>query len=169
MAIWTFCAAYAKHPARGYRILLHGNNGTGKSHCAKAVFRWASRVALNLPWLNDPAGMRLAAAAMVNWPQFVDRLKRGEWDRMDELMAADLLVLDDIGAEHDPSRVGEEKLYLLLEKRESRWTMLTTNVGLADWPAKFERRIVSRFFRNFVRVSLENVPDWKVENPEPSK
>lgn len=160
-AVYDFCSGYAKNPGTGYRLLIHGNNGTGKSHAAKAINRWARSVAIHLPLMNGEEGMRLSTSEFYNWPSVVDRLKSGEWDLIEHMMEPDLLVIDDLGAEHDPSRVGMEKLYLLLERRESRWTVITTNVAPEAWELNFERRISSRFLRNFKHVSLEDVRDFK--------
>jgi len=165
---YMFCRDYAANPGHGRRLLIHGENGSGKSHCARAIFRWAQAASINLPLVNLPLrgedlGTRLSDAQFIHWPTVVDRFHppHEEWWRVDDAMCCSLLVIDDIGAEHDPSRVGIEKLYLLLERRERMWTVLTTNVTPAAWEEKFERRISSRFLRNCDRVSVENVPDFK--------
>jgi hypothetical protein len=53
-----------------------------------------------------------------------------------------------------------EKLYLILERRVAKWTVITTNVPPESWESKFERRIASRFLRNARHVSLADVPDY---------
>lgn len=158
--VYGFCAAYAKKPSQGYRLIIYGNNGAGKSHTGRAIHRWASRLAIDLPWVMGEAGPRLSEAAMVNWPRFVDRLKSDNWDLADEYVGKDMLIIDDLGAEHDPSKVGIEKLYWILEKRERRWTVITTNLLIEEWESKFEKRIASRLARNSRTVSVENVPDY---------
>ena len=90
----------------------------------------------------------------------IDGFKRGEWDVIEESVDLALLVLDDIGAEHDPSGIGKEKLYYLLERRECKFTVLTTNVPPSQWELKFERRIASRFLRNCTVIDLSDVPDY---------
>lgn len=159
--VYEFCSGYAKCPWRGYRLIIYGNNGVGKSHAARAIHSWANRMAINLPLVNAEVGVRLATSAFYNWPSIVDRLKSGEWELLEEMKDLNLLVLDDIGAEHDPSKMGAEKLYLILERREFKWTVLTTNVGQLDWEYKFEKRIASRLFRNFRHVAVDEVPDFK--------
>lgn len=117
-------------------------------------------MSIDLPLVDGPEGVRLPEVVMVNWPMMVNSLKQGNWDRIDDLMRVELLVLDDVGAEHDPSKVGQEKLYLLLERREHRWTVLTSNVYPVAWPERFERRIASRLLRNFEHIDLSEVPDY---------
>lgn len=160
-AVYDFCAGYAKSPSRGYRMVIYGNNGAGKSHAAKAIHGWANRMAINLPLVNDDVGVRLATSEFHNWPTVVDRLKGGEWELIEQMMPVNLLVLDDLGAEHDPSKMGIEKLYLLLERREQKWTVITTNVGPLAWEGRFEKRIASRFLRNCKHIALDEVPDYK--------
>jgi DNA replication protein DnaC len=159
-SVYNFCRDYARRPGDGLRMILYGGNGSGKSHAAKAVWRWAQRMAINLPLVDAEEGMRLANAEFWNWPWVVDELKKGSWHLIEDMIPCSLLVLDDIGAEHDPSKVGAEKLYLLLEHRQHKWTILTTNIGPDEWDEKFERRISSRFLRNSKHVSLLDVPDF---------
>jgi DNA replication protein DnaC len=139
--------------------LIYGENGTGKSHASKAVYYWANRIAMNIPLIDAETGVRTADAIMVNWPTVVDGFKRNDWD-LDDLYNCALLVIDDIGAEHDPSRVGIEKLYTLLERRINRWTLITTNVSPDQWEFKFERRIADRLCRNCQHVDLSQVPSF---------
>lgn len=158
--LWTFSADYAKQPNNGRRLLIYGNNGCGKTHSAKALFRWACNVALKLPLQLGEDGARLSNAEYVHWPRLMRRKREEIVERLDEVCAADLLVVDDIAAEHDPWGLAKAELYILLERRECRWTILTTNVGPESWDDRLERRIASRFLRNCDLVELSEVPDW---------
>lgn len=115
--------------------------------------------------------MSLPRADFIHWPTVIKRLKppyEEVW-RIDDVENSSLLVVDDIGAEYVPtdkdgvptSGFSNEKLYLLLERREWRWTILTTNVTPQQWEDRFERRISSRFLRNCECIDLEGVPDYK--------
>lgn len=157
--VYEFCRDYAKSPRRGRRLVIYGENGSGKSHTAKAINHWANRIAMNIPLVDADQGIRLADSVIVNWPTVVDGFKTGQWD-IEDLFDASLLIIDDIGAEHDPSRVGIEKLYLLLERREQKWTILTTNIHPANWETKFERRVADRLLRNCEHIDLTDVPSY---------
>jgi DNA replication protein DnaC len=161
--VYQFCRDYALNPATGKRMVIYGLNGAGKSHTARAIVVWAQRVAVNLPLVNseEDLGGTLARARYVNWPAFLHAMKGGEWEARGDLEKIELLALDDIGAEHDPSKVGAESLYLILERREFRWTVITTNVKREDWDRKFEKRIASRLLRNTIRVDVSDVPDYQ--------
>jgi DNA replication protein DnaC len=159
VAVWGFCRAFVDQPHRPKRLLLYGNNGNGKSRALRAIKRWIADRALELPLFHDEENMRTCECALINWAEQVDRFKAGDW-YIEHLIEADMLLLDDLGAEHDPSKAGVEKLYLLLERRERKWTVVTTNVLPEAWEQKFERRIADRLFRNFEHVDLSNLPSF---------
>lgn len=165
--VYQFCSDYSKCPKRGYRLVIFGENGSGKTHAARAIWRWAHRIAMHIPLVNtddrpgfENTGFGLATAEFHSWATLINRMKGGEWEFLEELFPVHLLALDDVGAEHDPSKIGAEKLYLLLERREFKWTIITTNIGQEEWENKMDRRISSRFFRNSKHVDLSQVPDY---------
>lgn len=160
-SIYGVCSDYAKSPSIGRTVVIFGANGAGKSHTSKAVFRWAKAIAQKLPIVkNGENEFGPPAPMFAHWPKIVDKFKEGEWAIIDDFMETALLVLDDIGAVHDPSTVGAEKLYILLSHREKRWNIVTTNVAPGEWPEKFERHIASRLFRNAQHIDLSQVPDY---------
>jgi DNA replication protein DnaC len=71
-----------------------------------------------------------------------------------------MAIIDDIGAEHDPSGYGREQLYLILSRREFRWNIITTNLNPSGWHERIERRIASRLYRNADHLDMSNVPDF---------
>lgn len=101
------------------------------------------------------------------WPQFLDQLKEGQWDLVQDAIAVPVLILDELGGGHDPSRVGVDKLCQILSKREGMWTMITTNISPSSWEETFDRRIASRFFRSSEIVDLTQVPDFSLVNAAP--
>lgn len=146
-------------------MFIYGPNGTGKSHTAKAVSRWARRLAIDLPLVSDDGGMRLAQSKYVFWPKFCkeekDRMRSGDTDEgYDEILKSEFLILDDVGAEHDPSRWAVEQFYMILDIRFDRWTLITSNVSPSSWDTRFEKRISSRLVRNCELADLEGVPDF---------
>lgn len=158
--VYELVRGYRQNPAHGRRIVIYGGVGNGKTHCGKRLVRWANRAAMNLPLVRgDGAGGRLACALVIHWPTVVDDFKKGNWD-LDDALEADLLVIDDIGAEHDPSSIGREKLYQLLERREGKWDFITTNIVPDEWETKFEFRIADRLFRNATHVDFTRVPSY---------
>jgi DNA replication protein DnaC len=160
----AFCEAFAVNPRRGYRLLITGPNGTGKTHTARAVIRWARSEKMRIPvdpiQIDDGETYDLVRSMFLFWPKVVDGFKAGHWNVIEEAEKQSMLAIDDIGAEHDPSGIGREKLCYLLERRAQRYTIMTTNVPRLEWQEKFERRIASRFLRNCVIVDLSGLPDF---------
>lgn len=95
-----------------------------------------------------------------NWPKFIKLVKAGEWNAIQTLCHAELVIVDDVGAEYDPNKFATSELYELLERREHDWTVITTNVSPDKWEDRFERRVSSRFLRNTIHVALDNVHDF---------
>ena len=158
------CDVFSK-PSAGRGLVLWGKYGTGKTHIAKGLCRWFEDVRLSLPLVrgrneNGELDMQVPERRFVNWPQVVDGIKQEQWEIFDWLNAAYLTVVDDIGAEHDPSGFGREKLYLLLNAREFKYTVVTTNIHPNDWTKKLTERIASRLLRNFTLIDMSQVPDF---------
>lgn len=103
--------------------------------------------------------MRTIDCVFVNWAARVSEFKSGSWG-IDDMLDATVLILDDIGAEHDPTRAAVEKLYLILEHRENRHTWVTTNIPPGGWEQRFDRRIADRLFRNSVHVDMAKCPSY---------
>ncbi len=162
--IFQLCIEYSKSPSRGRTVVIFGDNGTGKTRFTKKVAKWARSIATRLPLVADQLGMQgnmmVPSVSFVSWPEVVDGFKRDEWQILEDLQAATMLLIDDIGAEHDPSRIGVEKMYCLLNRREFHWNFFSTNVSPGQWAEKFEKRIASRLFRNAVHIDMSKVTDF---------
>ena len=158
------CDIFSK-PAAGRLLILVGPNGCGKTHISKNLCAWFDDAQLKLPLVrgrneSGEIDVQIAARRFVNWAQVIDGIKQEQWEIFDWLNSSYLTVIDDIGAEHDPSGVGREKLYLLLNAREYRYTVITTNIMPNEWEKKFTRRIASRLMRNSTVLNLSTVPDF---------
>lgn len=152
---------------RGGKVLIiYGANGCGKSHAAKAVRDWFNAVRMLIGPAHRTATSdresecSIVDCCYVNWPEAVEGIKKEQWLVFENLAVEYLAIIDDIGAEHDPSGIGLEKLYLILNRRERMHTIITTNFPPSAWEGKFEKRITSRLFRDTVHVDLTKVPDY---------
>lgn len=157
-----FCFDLWRNPLHGRTLVLAGSNGTGKTHCAEAVRRWLSLVGHGKQFVKAPNVISHLDCTFWHWPALLDAFKSGEWDILGDLFDATALIIDDLGAEHDPSGVGVDKLCQVLSRREEAWTLITTNIMPAFWQQKFDRRVASRLFRNSTLVDLSGVSDYCV-------
>ena len=142
----TAALAFAKRPDRGEDervdqprtewLLLGGSHGTGKTHLAAAI-----------------ANLRIQAereAVFIVVPDLLDRLRAAyspnseiTYDELFEsAREAELLILDDLGAQSS-TPWAQEKLYQILNERYNRRlpTVITTNLRLDDMELRLRSRI----------------------------
>lgn len=146
--------------------IMFGANGCGKSHIARRFYEIFDSLRLNIGPVTvgatsaTEADCKIPECVFVHWPTAIDGIKKDQWHIFERCCVEYFVILDDIGAEHDPSGIGLEKLYLILNQRERKRTLLTTNFSSGEWETKFEKRISSRLFRNATHIDLSQVPDY---------
>jgi len=119
-----------------------GISGTGKTFLAKKIRSAASRITYMLQ--HDS----LIYPIMFSfWPDLLSRLRDGEFWRMDDLSEANLVVMDEIAIDHDPSGFAADKLCQILSRRVGKWTLLTSNWTLSKIQ-EIDPRISSRMVRD---------------------
>lgn len=123
-------------------LSLLGKSDTGKTHCAKAIWREIKRS--NLRW--NPGHLEFQPV-FTYWPKLVEEMRDGNYGEFRDMAKWPYLCLDEIGAERDPNGFSAEKLSILLGSRTGRWTVITGNLGMAD-VAKIDLRIASRMERD---------------------
>jgi DNA replication protein DnaC len=125
---------YAAQPA-GW-LYLCGPCGAGKSHLAAAI---ANHLAMG--------GQGVTYASVPDLLRFVRRGfgERTADERLDALLAIDVLILDDLGAEH-LTAWAQEQLFVLLNARylAERATVLTSNDRPEALPARLQSRIAEQ-------------------------
>ena len=179
-------------------LFFHGHPGGGKTHLAAAVarkfagYRRSVRTALGHdipPPLRDAVAERVEQAfpdgppgaktvIFATAPRLLDRI-RSTYDRqnedtellMGELAGADLLVIDDLGAEK-PSEWASEKLFRIIDERgqAGRPFIVTTNHSLAGLAGRYATsdfpggdRMASRIAGHCQIVQV-NAPDYRIRS-----
>lgn len=118
-------------------ILFYGNKGTGKTFYASCIYNALKEKRVLVGFTSTPNLMNILS----------------KWDKseiFDELKAAKLLVIDDLGAERG-SEYGAEMMYSVIDARykTGRPTIVTTNLDLEDmkneddlWKSRIYDRVI---------------------------
>ena len=76
---------------------------------------------------------------------------------LQDTISADVLFLDDIGAETEKYKTGEsvDALCQVLSRREDKWTMITTNIDPMNWSQRFDVRVADRLNRHSAIIAMK--------------
>lgn len=156
----AFCARWAAMDYNKSMLVLAGESGCAKTHVARAIYQFCTASRFTL-WPEKHT--KLMSTKLIRWPEEADFLNTGDYENeflMAELFSRDLLVIDDIGAENDAWKKATNKLCQIFSRRESKFTVVTTNIQPQDWSSKFDTRIADRLMRNSEVIDLFGVDSY---------
>jgi DNA replication protein DnaC len=141
---------WEENRSTGHGLYFVGDVGTGKTHLAVAV-------------MNELIARKRVPALFVTVPELLDNMRGtynnpgrdiDEW--MDSVKNADLLLLDDLGAERANDWV-RERIFVIVNHRyrEELPTIFTSNTGPKDLAAQLGERTASRIISMCDWISLE--------------
>lgn len=135
----SYLKSWEENKEEGKGLYFCGSVGTGKTHLAVAV-------------MNELMSKKRVPSLFVTVPELLDNLRGAymipgrdldEW--MEAVKNADLLVLDDLGAEK-PTAWVQERVFVIVNHRyrEALPTIFTSNTEPEDLPAQLGERTASR-------------------------
>ena len=146
-----WCRNVAANGAELRGLVLAGPFGCGKTHALNASARYVRDVRL-AEGVWPGAWPHPLTVARVDWATLVREVADNDnREFMDDLIAADVCLLDDVGSEEDrfksgaPVRILGDVLGALHDKR--RFMLLTTNIGSDGWGARWDKRVEDRLNR----------------------
>jgi hypothetical protein len=127
---------------KGSMIILSGDSGTGKTMMSRNLRKWVDRVSPDC---------RFASVVWVDWVGWWERYQENKpCQDVQDMIEADCLFIDDVGAESDRYKSGQNTAILcqILGKREKKYTVITTNIPRSDFQTHFDTRVADRLKRN---------------------
>lgn len=158
----VFCRLWFKNDHSKPMLVLAGNPGCGKTHVAKAVYKFAVKMAMAAFDSRAWGERSVPSSRCLSWPLVCSEINEKRYGLVEDLIDHDLAVIDDVGAENDPWKVCADRLCQILSRREGRFTLVTTNIQPKDWAERFDARISDRLFRQSMVVDLSQVPSYSI-------
>jgi DNA replication protein DnaC len=144
-------------------LLLQGSYGLGKSHLSFCIAKHVKSLGKTVIFITMPELLNAIRDSYSN-------KKFSELEILDACIIADLLILDDLGAEYVRSENGQEswagdKLLQIVNSRSDKHTVYTTNYKSRQLAEKYGvhgGRIISRMMKGTYTVKLEG-KDYRIQ------
>lgn len=148
-------------------IILTGGTGCGKTHLAVAI-----GVNVNVMSNRDDIQkivLYFSFSKLLNLIRdgYSNSTFKNEKYYMDLAEKADLLIIDDLGQEfgsdisQKKSEFSNKILFGLLDPREDKATIITSNLNLESLEKQYDPRIISRLKANMVPITFTETSDYR--------
>ena len=140
---------------------LLGTSGTGKTRLAKQCKKKIRQLGLDcyphkITRITQQKSMR-----WFPWPKFARKLRGGEHNLVDVAIDADILFIDDLGAEYKTDYI-TGALTEICDQRLGKWTFITSNLGLSHIADFVDARVASRMMRGENTVAETSALDFSL-------
>ncbi len=158
--VYYRCMKYAENfDTESVSLYFCGRTGLGKTHLSLAIANEAIKKGYNVIY-----------GSVITFLNKLEREKFGRADSFeteDILIGADLLILDDLGAEFS-SAVATSSLYNIINSRIARGvpTIISSNLSLEEIKSRYPESIASRIIGNFVMVKFFGDDIRQLQNNE---
>lgn len=118
-------------------IYIYGDKGRGKSHLAVSAYKFVKNLGYTSLFFDVPKLLNVIRSIIRKDVDF------SENDLFSAIESVDLLILDDIGAERKTEWV-EEVMFLLINQRQGKSTIYTSNLDIKELEERYGGRIADR-------------------------
>tara|TARA_R110000824_G_scaffold219881_1_gene406892 strand:- start:45 stop:680 length:636 start_codon:yes stop_codon:yes gene_type:complete len=125
---------------------LLGSSGTGKTYLAKQCHKKIKQLGLDLYQHKITKIPQQKLMRWFYWPKFVRQLRGGAFTLVDAAVEADILFIDDLGAEYKTDYI-TGALTEICDQRLGKWTFITSNLRLDGIADMVDTRVASRIVR----------------------
>lgn len=147
-----------------YWLTLSGHSGVGKTMLAKTVYRQfmdQNRFELKFDRLRNRTYGN--TGGFYCWRSCCSSFRAGAYELIEDICDEWFVILDDVGSERDPTGFIASALDQILNARQHKWTLITTNLSLREI-ANIDARISSRMLRNNGVVLEVNSQDYALRH-----
>ncbi|MDE6789865.1 MAG: ATP-binding protein [Ruminococcus sp.] len=146
--ILNFTRNYAENFTPGAEsIMMSGNTGLGKTHLSLAIADSVIR-----------KGIAVIYDSAIN---VLDSIENEHFSRehsretLDSVLGADLLILDDLGTEHE-SKFFVSMVYNIINTRlvRRKSTIISTNLSIRDISARYDGKVASRLLTEYTQLQF---------------
>lgn len=158
--VYNRCVNYAKNfDTDSVNLYFCGRTGLGKTHLSLAIANEVMKKGYNVVY-----------GSVINFLNKLEREKFGRADSFeteDILIDADLLILDDLGAEFSTA-VATSSLYNIINSRIARGvpTIISSNLSLEEIKTRYPESVASRIIGNYVPVKFTGDDIRQLQNNE---
>ena|SRR3990167_4815628 len=142
----------------GDSVILMGPSGRGKTGIAVCLMRDATTAGKSIAWCHVSTWLRDIRETFDRKDEDGERM-HSEASLVRELIAADVAVVDDLGA-HRMTDWTQDMIFAVVNGRDSsnKATVYTTNLPMADVERIYGERVSSRLAR-CVKMTIKDGPD----------
>lgn len=141
--ILNFCVNYAENFSKqSENLLFMGKSGLGKTHISLSIVKEVTKRGFNVVY--GPAQNLFSTAEKERFSY------NGDTEKVDEIMEADLLVIDDLGTEFMTNYV-QSLFYDIVNSRilKKLPTIINTNLSFEELESRYTPRITSRLIGEY--------------------
>lgn len=138
-----------------------GTSGAGKTYLARRIWKWFKRSPLFTATVDPETREIQYPGEWCDWPELAGELLGNQgYAQLNDLKSEKFVVLDEIGADRDPSGHVRDCLARVLSARVGMWTIMTSNKSLGEIQRDIDTRISSRMLRDGSLVVDVDVTDF---------